>query len=505
MDELEAVQRLLAQPPPGPEVVEAARASLGWAGGEPVHLNGGGHLFDERRPASRRRPAGRGRSAMPRHWPGWLAPVAAAAAVVAAIAAALGISGAIGHHQGGAPRPATAPDAAVAVARAGVPRYYVALPGPGSLGTGGTTATVGVTATGAVRGTVTAPKPYNIFSWASASANDRVFVLAARRPSSPMLDHSRFYRLTLGRSGRPGPLVPLPIPPQTGNINGFALSPDGTKLAVSFLPEYGAPDQRTSLAVFTLATGAVRTWVWPASGVLGWNKPTARSLAWEADNRTLEFQERTNSGPHRGTAGAYLLDTNAPSGSLPAASTRIPIPSQELSGMVEGGLQISGPILITGDGTTIVGPTSTTTAHGGPTRQQSKVIHARALHQNQILEKDRTDGAPASVIRAAQRRLMQILRTDSPTYSTVVTITEFSVKTGRPVLVLDRQVFQNLSQGSTDVQWVGTSGTSMLVDISGPPERSGNTGSVLGVQDGTTFTPLPPRVQRAFQAEQMAW
>jgi hypothetical protein len=73
-----------------------------------------------------------------------------------------------------------------------------------------------------------------------AAGDGRTFVLGTspnlRR--GDVLNQPRpvtLYRLVLGRSGHPGRLAPLPIPTETG-ITGLALSRDGSKLAVSFLP-----------------------------------------------------------------------------------------------------------------------------------------------------------------------------------------------------------------------------------------------------------------------------
>ena len=76
------------------------------------------------------RAAGRGwhapalvrRGTAPRRWPGWLAPVAAAAAVAGVIIASLAVSGLIGRdHAGSGPANSTG-------VLAKVPRYFVAIP-----------------------------------------------------------------------------------------------------------------------------------------------------------------------------------------------------------------------------------------------------------------------------------------------------------------------------------------------------------------------------------------
>src|SRR5215510_128983 len=317
MDELSGVQRLLAEPPPGPDVVEAARLRLERAaqGRMPPRSRAAGRGW--RAPGLVRRAPG------PRRWPGWLAPVAAAAAVAGVIIASLAISGLI-------LRPAGTGPAGSSGVFAKVPRYFVAIPEVARL-----RAVVGATATGAVRGTVAPPKPHTYFAWVAAAGDGRTFVLG----TSPELRRGdvlgaprpvKLYGLILGRSGHPGRLAPLPIPPETG-ICGLAVSPNGSKLAVSFLPAHGQTGSR--IQVFSLATGAQREWVWPGRGTLGEvAMPVASGglslhggLQWEADNRTLMFEvtTRTSAG---WPAQFYLLDTAAPGGSLLASSTRIPLP-----------------------------------------------------------------------------------------------------------------------------------------------------------------------------------
>lgn len=416
MDDLSAVQRLLAEPPPGPDVVEAARVRL-----ERAALD---------RAPRRTRAAGRGWYApglvrggsMPRRWPGWLVPVAAAAAAAGVILGSLAVSGMIQHRAAG-----TGPADSGVLAR--VPRYFVAVSAmPGR-------AVVGATATGAVLGTVAPPKPYPVFRWVAAAGDGRTFVFAA----APGLDRGpvRYYRLVLGRSGHPGRLGPLPIPPETAFISGLAVSPNGGKLAVSLQPGHGQIGSK--IQVFSLATGARREWVWPGHGTIGDIRPgippalpgvNSGGISWEANNRTLLFEVTT-----RTTVQLRLLDTAAPAGNLLASSTRIPIPSTELDRQHLHHMIVGVP-LITRDGTRLVAP---------------------FFHK----------AAPPSV--------------------DVFTITEFSVRTGKPVQVLYRRRTSGDSS-VTGVSWVNTSGTTVIA----------NQGSVFGVQTRTTFTPLPPRTQRLF-------
>jgi hypothetical protein len=425
MDELDAVQRLLAEPPPGPGAVQAARLRLERAAHGRTPL--------------RTRAAGRGwpapglvrRATVPRRWPGWLAPVAAAAAVVGVVLAPLAISALMA-------RPAGAGPAGSSGVFATVPRYFVAVPEvPGP-------AVAGATATGAVLGTLAPPTPDTFFAWVAAAGDGRTFVLGA----SPTLRRGdsrddprpvKLYRLVLDRSGHPGRLAPLPIPPETG-ITGLAVSPDGSTLAVSFLPAHGQTGAK--IEVFSLTTGTRRQWTWPGPGTLGQVAAPVASgsmpglhggLQWEADNQTLMFQVTT----HTRTgwpAQLYLLHTAAPGGSLPAASTPIPVPGTGLGLQPNRKQYITGMPVITGDGTTLIAPT---------------------YHQ----------AAPPKAFD--------------------FTITEFSVHTGKPTQVL-YQRRTGTEADATAVYWVNTHGTA-IITVRGP---------VFGIQTPATFTPLPPATQR---------
>jgi hypothetical protein len=360
------------------------------------------------------------RGAVPRRWPGWLAPVAAAAAVAGVIIASLAISGVILRHSAG-----TSPAGPSGVF-AKVPRYFVAIPQiPGR-------AVVGATATGAVLGTVAPPKPYTMFTQVAAAGDGRTFVFAA----APGVDRGpvRFYRLVLDRSGHPGRLVALPIPPETAALPGLALSPDGSKLAVSLPPVHGQIGSK--IQIFSLATGARREWVWPGHGTISVGAGGGGSNSWDADNRTLLFQVTIRS--RTGWPGQLrLLDTAAPAGGLLASSTPIPIPGTEVGWQHNNAKhRIIGIPLITGDGTKLVAP----------------FFHA---------------SAPPKVFG--------------------FTITEFSVRTGKPVRVLYQRRTAS-EAGDTGVWWVNASGTAVIA----------TRGSVFGVQTPATFTPLPPRTQRLF-------
>jgi hypothetical protein len=384
----------------------------------------------------RRAPGLVSRGVGPRRWVGWLTPVAAAAAVAGVILASLAISDLT-------LRPARTGPANSPGAFAKVPRYFVALPQhPGR-------AVIGATATGAVRGTVAPPKAYPVFLRAAAAGDGRTFVLAAGVPPTVGTNVLNprpvsYYRLSLDRSGHPGRLVPLPIPSETVTITGLALSPDGSNLAVSLLPVHG--QKGAKIQVFSLASGAGREWVWPGRGTVGEIAPFVAgggSNSWEADNRTLLFQVTTRT--RTGSPGQLrLLDTAAPAGNLQAASTLIPVPSAYVGWQHNNAThRITGIPLITGDGTTLIAP----------------FFHS---------------SAPPKVFG--------------------FTITEFSVRTGKPVRVL-YQVRSKSEAADAGVLWVNKTGAAMIA----------TRGTVYGIQTPTTFTRLPPRAQRLLADRLPAW
>jgi hypothetical protein len=518
MDELDAVRQLLAQPPPSPDVVGAARASLEQAGLEqghlasgpgvpPVHLNGGRHLLDLGGPAAPHRRW--------RWWRGWLAPVAAAAAVVTVVAISVAISGGIQQH-----RPPVRPPASVPGIHQ-VPRYFMVLTGGKFAPQAGKRAVVAATATGAVLGSVTPPAPYGMFSEVAAAGDDRTFVLAAQRAvpyasGSPWLTDSgpaRLYKLVLSRSGRPGRLTALPVPPVAGSIDGFALSPDGSKLAVSLQPTTrlarsgpAPPPRGARLLVFTLANGAERNWTLPGIGWIGGTKPDPRSLSWADDSRALLFEV------HHGTGGPIarlrLLDTTAPSGSLTAASKTVPVPSADISGHVENPpLSLGEPLLLTGDGTKVVAGTEVTTTHPGSARDQR--LRRRYLsvlgHLWNALHEDQVHNASRSVIQQANERIKQAAATYrkyQPAFTTVVAVTEVSVRTGKSVRILGQRQVPGIA--SQWVLWTNPTGTALIIAGPGPRTTQRNQNTVLGIQAGNTFTPLPAGVQ-SLQGKSPTW
>jgi Lipoprotein LpqB beta-propeller domain len=251
----------------------------------------------------------------------WVTPLAGAAGVAAALALVFALGGVI--HPG---RPASGHPSGLAA----LPRYYVALNftnngqccGPKSYYNPWTHAVVRVTTTGRALATIDPPRPYGTFVGVTAAADDRTFVLAAQKvrkigpTTSPPA--TRFYLLRLTPPSSTSParalLTPLPIRALSSNTSvwDFALSPDGTRLAV-----VSGVSNLLRLSVVNVATGATRTW--KPGGVGNGQALNQNSLSWAAGGRRLAFLYW---GP-TGRAGLRVLDLAAPGSSLVANSRLI--------------------------------------------------------------------------------------------------------------------------------------------------------------------------------------
>jgi hypothetical protein len=388
-------------------------------------------------------------------WPRVLIPIAAAASVIAVVAASLAITGNLGGPRSAAARAHAGPRAhagqpgngrgqpdkapqivspADLAALASVPEFYVATT-PGYMGRNNR-AQVRATATGAVLATVAAPAPYNTFSWVSAAADDRTFVLAAqewtpipRGSAGGSIEKrdddtpTKFFVLHLSSDGRTARLSALPIPVQPGSVwmDGIALSPDGSKLAV-VINSNGANRVNPAIAVYTVATGARKQWVWPGNAVIGNQKPWGSPLSWAADGQTLAFQIV----PANGTIEVRLLDTDAPGGRM---ASRL-------------GVEWTGGGVTGANGTVII--------------RGSRANPANSLSgYNTLITPDGTK---------------IVCRT---TGTTVNGITEFEASTARVVSDTDPQ--------ATDVLWTNASGSTLIV----------SNASTVGVLAGGQFIPLP--------------
>jgi hypothetical protein len=283
----------------------------------------------------------------PRRWPGWLIPLAAAAAVVAVAAVLVAVRNPPRVAPGDGAGPAASRSGALAptVAPAdpeALPRYFVAISGlaiMGPLPPAGQSApakdplpdsvVVGDTLTGE-RLTTIKPPAGSTFVGVTGAADDRTFVLdsAAIVPGLMSATQQRTWYVIRLRPGAPvTALTRLTLPvPAAADVNGIALSPDGSKLAVLYQVAregdgfpYSGP---FTLGIYSVATGAaLRTWTgtdpYHGSYAYGSNDlpdPNA-NLTWTSDGQRLAFVYRSSKGAD---SSLLLREVNlaAPGGGL---------------------------------------------------------------------------------------------------------------------------------------------------------------------------------------------
>jgi hypothetical protein len=217
----------------------------------------------------------------------WLTPVGAAVAVLT-IAVGVSTMAELGHHRPPAHRGANQ-------LPGHVPPYYVAIhlvPGSPFPGQFRTRAVVTATRTGAELATVNVPRGYLSFVAITAAADDRTFVLAAQKAFRPVkgaliAPPTRFFELTIHPSAATPAqrvrLTALPVPAVPRNVFflGFAMSPDGSKLAVTSTgwKTRANPAGIAEVRVSDLRTGAGRTWHFYGHS---WTR-----VFWEQGNRTV--------------------------------------------------------------------------------------------------------------------------------------------------------------------------------------------------------------------------
>ena len=182
---------------------------------------------------------------------------------------------------------------------------------------------MGETLTGKRLATISPPAG-STFVGVTSAADDRTFVLdSAQLVPGPFLSATQprtWYLLRIRPDATPVPtLTPLHFPvPSGADINGVALSPDGTKLAVFYQVArngdgfpYSGP---FTLGIYSVATGAaLRSWTGtdPYHGSYGYGSdglpdPNA-NLTWTSDGQRLAFAYRSSNGP---SASLYLREVN---------------------------------------------------------------------------------------------------------------------------------------------------------------------------------------------------
>ena len=262
------------------------------------------------------------------------AAVAVVAVVVAAVVVGKTTDQTGRSAGGGAPAPGkmlAGPPISSYVASGQVPPYYVAITSHGEPNDHPSYAVVQATVSGKTLATIQPSVAHGTI--VGGDRRRRRPDLRARRAA--LGDHvtstrssrrapSMMFRLS--SSGQPGPLTRLAMSVPSGErLTGLALSPDGSKLAMAIQP--GSIDKQPDLTlvkVYTLATGAVRTWTGHGTiGTTGLGADDAQSLSWTSDERTLAFDwNGTGTGPLLPDVGVWLLHLDARGSNLLADSRR---------------------------------------------------------------------------------------------------------------------------------------------------------------------------------------
>jgi hypothetical protein len=260
--------------------------------------------------------------------PRLMAPLAAAAAVaaVAAISVAIGTGGHRGTNV--APSPVGHSN--------NLPPYYVAITSPP--GQSGLVTTIRNTRSGATLATVHPPRGF-WFVNAGAAASGDSFVLAANSHHSGL----RFYVLRFNPVTRGTRLTKLPIP-RTNVVDGLAVSPDGTEVAMTALDR-----TESQLRIYSVSGRLIRQWQDPGGICLTAGQPC---LSWAASGY-LAFSWSSMTKDRR-VNGIRLIRATAPSGTLVGPS-RLVVPSKTA--------QVASFVL-SGNGNTIAAAVALTDRHG---------------------------------------------------------------------------------------------------------------------------------------------
>jgi hypothetical protein len=315
----------------------------------------------------------RPRRRMPRRWPGWLIPLAAAVAVIAVAGTLVAVRDLPGTHP--APHVTSAasvtststaapPPSAVPV----VPRYYVTLSAEGRAPV--RDAIVADARTGK-RVAVVKPPQNATFAGMAGAQDNRTFVLDAvtfwKGPSWTPPEHIWYLLRLAPGAARHVQVTRIPIAASmsAAEIVGLATSPDDRTLAILFQPDVidvsvKTPPGPITLRTYSLATGkALRTWTEPvpsAAAATTLDSDNVDSLNWLGDGRTLAFTYPSFAAHQT----VRTLDTTSPGTNLVAGSRPV--------FRVPAG-RACGSLLLTPDGQTVICGTSTS-AQGGCAKGQ---------------------------------------------------------------------------------------------------------------------------------------
>jgi hypothetical protein len=396
----------------------------------------------------------------------WLAPAAAAAAVVAVALIATNLTGAVragsGAPAASAGAPAAGPSAASYVATGQVPPYYISVTSHGNPNLVSSYAVVRATATGRTVATIKPSVPHGTILAVTAAADDRTFVLDEQtwltpngKGSNQALLPRSFYLLRLNSAGQPSSITRLPMT-AAKMVTGFALSPDASKLAIAVEPETGRDTGLQEIRVYTLATGAEKTW--SANGTIGQTDDEAGAISWAADGHTLAF----DFADYQET-GVWLLNTDREGGSLVGSDSRLAV----LFNMTAPSAIPSAP------------PTPAATVSPLTFLQIAK------CELNDIITPD------GSAIVCGAGGITSLHGTSRDIEAGFV---EYSTATGKVLRIFGQRMVDNAGAIAANVLWSNASGSVVIGSI--PNHGDGE----LGIVSGNHFTPLslPPNAEAPF-------
>jgi hypothetical protein len=312
----------------------------------------------------------------------FLAPVAAMVAVAAVAIAWAVIAARLPHHDA-----VPAPAAPALVRSDTVPRFYVLadqryVDGGRTLVT---QAAVHSSATGGTLAQVTLPGllyqggyyPPSI----TGAANDRTFVVMETNRTS-VNSIVWLFRLQVSANGRSIKVTRLPVHvPPTVAIDDIALSPDGSRLAMT--AQWGCGQSRcqhSGIRLVNLATGEVTIWSTHANGA-------PFNGSWVGD-KAVAFEWQPSSGPG---AGYRVLPVSGAPADLLAASRPIASPRAASTGYVPDAL-------VTPDGKAVITTEVVPFSHGAEARIVE--LTARTGHLERTLYTASADGQSGSLAQS---------------------------------------------------------------------------------------------------------
>ena len=290
-------------------------------------------LSEQTQPGRDRREGSRGAGA-------WrvAAPALSGLAVVAVVVS-LALAGGSANHSAGQHH-LTGP----AAAAGSPPRYYVTINNKGFLTFKPSMLIVHSTLTGKTIASLKLPKSKGLYGWVTAAKSDREFYIVGDRTPGHFLSAAGLYRLRLAQNGRVASFTTLSTNlgiAEADNIDGIALSPDGTKLAVAVEITHGYTPQ-AEIEVIPLSRAPARVWIDRQFGEYPWypvwtsNKDIA-FLWWDHLKKPYaDFIARVQE---------RLLNTAAPGSSL--LSSRVLVTASDKLGFIGTALAAprGGPII----------------------------------------------------------------------------------------------------------------------------------------------------------------